>query len=135
METPHSLDPAALQRQQDHLSLLPASAWQILFQLTQAIDLTGINPPYGWNSSLSAVHQQLYDLGIIFPFAWQDWVEGRRMVNDPATDFTQLSPLEASMMLTAICRSDRFSEGTLLQAFLEGKVQRLVGCFRLLAGN
>lgn len=130
METPTPLDPAVLQRQQDHLSLIPATSWQELFRLTDAVDLSGVQPPYGWNRSLSAVHQQLYDLGIIFPFSWQDWTEGRRMANDPATDFTTLAPLEASMMLTGICRSDRFCEGELLMAFLEGKVQKLVSCFR-----
>lgn len=132
MKTPNPLDPAVLQQQQAYLASILAAQWQELFRLAKVVDLTGVNPPYGGNETISAVHQKLYDLKIIFNFPWMDWEEGRKMYNDPHFDFGSLAPLEASMMLTAICRSDRFSDGELLMAFLNGKVQKLVGCFGVL---
>lgn len=132
MKTPDPLDPAVLQQQQQYLYSIPADHWLELFRLTKAVDFTSVNPPYGGNETISAVHLKLYDLKIIFNFPWIDWEEGRKMYNDPHFDFGSLAPLEASMMLTAICRSDRFSEGELLMTFLKGQVQKLVGCFRVL---
>ncbi|OLY93476.1 hypothetical protein SAMN05444008_10848 [Cnuella takakiae] len=133
MKLPSTLNPELLYLQQSHLASIPAVSWQELFRLTDAVDLAGVNPPYGGNETISAVNQKLYDLKLIFNFQWMDWDEGRKIYNDPHFDFGSLSPLEASMMLTAICRSDRFSDGELLEAFLKGKVQKLVGCFRVLA--
>lgn len=132
MNPSHITGSSVCQNQQQYLASITSHQWQELFGLIAAVDLTGVNPPYGGNETISAVHRKLYDLKIIFNFPWMDWEEGRKMYNDPHFDFGSLAPLEASMMLTAICRSDRFSEGELLMAFINGKVQQLVGCFRAL---
>lgn len=74
-----------------------------------------------------------YRHGFILRFDWGSWLNGARLLRyggDPdtpmlAVDPSTLSPALVLALITAICRGDRFSEGTLLTAFDDGSMPKL----------
>ncbi len=55
--------------------------------------------------------QTIYNLGLIVPFAWPEWEEGRRLVAGETFDPDTLTWAQTVGLLTALIRQDRFSEG------------------------
>lgn len=62
-------------------------------------------------------------LGFHRPFDWMDWGRGRALARNPEL-LEEATPAEAAMLIVALLRSDRFVEGTLLDAFDDGLIQR-----------
>ena len=65
---------------------------------------------------------RLHESGLIFEFNWMRWYDGHELLEDANTDYSQLSLLEVSMLLTYIFRSDRLNPGT-IQFYLEKGVK------------
>ena len=64
---------------------------------------------------------------IVTGFDWMQWLqtdEGRSLRDDPAAVATA-SPDQLGMLLTAIIRSDRFTEGSIAGAFESGLLARI----------
>ena len=60
--------------------------------------------------------------GWVFPFNWGSWLktaEGLALQGDPAA-VASATPLQLARLLTAIVRSDRFTEGSIAGAFTSG---------------
>jgi hypothetical protein len=69
----------------------------------------------------------LYDNGLIVPFNWGAWDEGRAIFRDTAEDrFERLDRLTVLKLLTAVARNDRFNDGAWVALFECGDAQRLL---------
>lgn len=74
--------------------------------------------------AVEAFRADLGRLGWVQPFDWMAWLgtpEGRRLADDQAA-LAEASADDLQHLLTAIVRSDRFSEGSLAGAFESGLV-------------
>ena len=78
------------------------------------------------SEAFQAFHKKLYELGIIFDFKWMRWHEGPALLKDPQTDYSKLSLLQISMLLTSIFRSDRFDDVSIKQYTGNGLIKKLV---------
>lgn len=75
--------------------------------------------------------------GWIVPFDWRAWMatpEATALMEDHARVATA-SPEELSRLLTAIVRSDRFSEGSMAGAFESGLIPAILERAEVLAGE
>jgi hypothetical protein len=54
------------------------------------------------------------------------WYEGPELLNDPHTDYSKLSLLQISMLLTGIFRSDRFDDVSIKQYTEDGTIRKLI---------
>ena len=75
--------------------------------------------------------------GWVRPFDWMAWLQtpdGRRFHHDPAT-VGAANAADLSRLLTAIVRSDRFSEGSIAGAFESGLVLAIARRARELTGT
>lgn len=79
-----------------------------------------------WGPLLEEAVQAAYDLGLVVPFAWPEWEEGRRLVAAGTFDPATLTWAQTVGLLTALIRQDRFSEGALAEAFDAGTVPGLL---------
>ena len=70
--------------------------------------------------------QKLYDLNLVFVFKWMTWYEGHKLLKDANTDYSQLSLLQLSMLLTVIVRSDRFDEYSLKYYLENGNLEKII---------
>jgi hypothetical protein len=64
---------------------------------------------------------------VVVGFDWMAWLqtdEGRSLRDDPAAVATA-NPEQLGMLLTAIIRSDRFTEGSIAGAFASGLLARI----------
>lgn len=77
------------------------------------------------SESFNAFHHSLYDLGVIFDFNWMRWDEGQSMLNNLQTDYSQLSLLQISMLLTLIFRADRFDDVSISLNFQNGNLNKI----------
>jgi hypothetical protein len=70
-----------------------------------------------------------YDRGWILPgFDWVSWVrseDAQALCSDPSA-LAQAEPMQLLYLITALIRQDRFSEGTLLNAFRAGLILGIV---------
>lgn len=78
------------------------------------------------SKSFQNFHEKLYELGIIFSFKWMRWYEGDALLKDPHTDYSKLSLLQISMLLTAIFRSDRFDDVSIKQYTENGIIKKMI---------
>lgn len=75
--------------------------------------------------SFPILQQMLYELGIIFSFPWNRWKEGQILLQDSATDYSKLTMLQISMLLTLIFRSNRFDDVSIIQCYENKILDRL----------
>ena len=68
----------------------------------------------------------VYRLPIIISFDWGAWEEGRKIASNDDFDYDTLDLPAKCKLITAIVRSDRFSEGTLVSAFESGLILRIL---------
>ena len=68
----------------------------------------------------------VYKLPIIISFDWGAWEEGRKIASNDDFDLDTLDLPAKCKLITAIVRSDRFSEGTLVSAFESGLILRIL---------
>lgn len=76
---------------------------------------------YEMSPSVERVLDQAYEAGLIVPFDWVAWIDGRAM-----TEIIIDTDASALALLTAIVRADRFSDGTLASAFDNGTMRRIL---------
>lgn len=65
------------------------------------------------------------DLGVDIPFDWPHWSQGRVMAESP-DNLGEATPAQAMMLINALQRFDRFSDGALLKAFEDRVFQAAV---------
>ena len=68
----------------------------------------------------------LSDLKIIFPFDWMSRSEGKRMLMNVNTDYSNRSLLELSMFITTIFRSDCIDDISIEQYFENGVMNKYI---------
>ena len=68
----------------------------------------------------------VYRLPIIISFDWGAWEEGRKIASNDDFDYDTLDLPAKCKLITAIVRSDRFCEGTLVSAFESGLILRIL---------
>jgi hypothetical protein len=81
-----------------------------------------------WDAS-PVVHrfdEIVYELPIIINFDWVKWDEGREIVNDDDFNFNSIDIPKKCKILTAIVRSDRFSDGAIIYAFNSGLILKIL---------
>jgi len=81
------------------------------------------------SKAFQTFHEKLYELKIIFDFKWMKWYEGLAILTDVNTDYSKLSLLQISMLLTAIFRSDRFDDVSIKQNLDNGIIKKLIEQF------
>jgi hypothetical protein len=110
-----------LQQQEAYVEIIATEEWVDLVELYKELRREGMQ-----SDSFEAFHQKLYEQKNIFAFNWQKWTEGMKVLQDPATDFSQCSLLQLSMYLTLIFRTDCFADGTIQQCFNNGVLDKLI---------
>ena len=73
----------------------------------------------------------VYEIGIILDFDWAHWDEGKKILANPKTDFNKLDIKTLCMLITTIVRNDRFCEGSLVDAFEDGTMLRLLKALKI----
>lgn len=125
-----------------NIAKITREQWQQLFDLIPIISKTKIfamdPPPIKTKEGLATwqvvqpvevVNQffyLVYEIGIIHMFDWGHWDEGRELLSNPKTDFNKLDIKTLCMLITAIVRNDRFCEGSLVSAFENGTILKLL---------
>jgi len=74
-------------------------------------------PYYAESSMISQFRKAVNMLGIMVVFDWSGWEEGWEMLRNKDFDFDSIDIPAKCKMITALIRSDRFSEGSLGAAF------------------
>jgi len=76
---------------------------------------------WGWTEEMDRFHRFLYREGWMAPFDWGAWLqdEGMTWVRDPRR-VAVVDGATLARLLTAIFRSERFSEGAVLEAWSSG---------------
>lgn len=59
-------------------------------------------------------------------FDWPNWKEGPEMYHDEQFDYDTVDLLTKCKLISALIRADRFSEGTLMEAFEDGKMTNIL---------
>ncbi len=127
---------------ENHLKTIPATEWKELFkfneQLKQAssfgkmqggekIEGNVSTLPYWEQSKLTRQFVRfLYDKNMLPSFDWPEWQEGKELLRQKDPNFNNLDTITLCKLLTAIIRTDRFSDGTLVGMMNEGVIQRIV---------
>jgi hypothetical protein len=88
-----------------------------------------IAPYFSFSDTGRMFVQAAYDSGwVLAVFDWQSWVdtaEANRLCEDRSA-LEIASPDQLAKLLTMLVRSDRFSEGTLSEAFKSGLLTRIL---------
>lgn len=90
---------------------------------------------YSFSAEANAFIHDAYGGGCIIPFDWSTWIatpHGRALAADPHA-IDGAPPGDLLRLLTTLVRSDRFSEGSLAQAFESGVLTAIIRRARDLA--
>ncbi|MBK9637728.1 MAG: hypothetical protein IPO63_07860 [Bacteroidetes bacterium] len=126
-----------------HLATLTSSDWNKLFSLLPEIeqttnfgemeDIQYLTPDVVFAPEIDNAEIVLqfidvaYDLGLCISFDWQEWEEGMEILNNRAkVNFNKLDAVTLCKLITTIIRKDKYSEGTLVNLFNDGTVQRII---------
>ena len=92
------------------------------------VGLNHVQMPYVvWGSDMSDFAHTMHKIGLVLQFNWVKWTAGADWLRSTAPDkFDGLSQEFILKIFTALLRSDRFVEGSLLGAFDDGTVPRLM---------
>lgn len=87
----------------------------------------GYSFPY-WSSApvVDRFLKRVYSMPVIVHFKWSAWDDGREMAFDEDFDFNSINIASKCKLITAIVRSDRFSDGALIEAFDSGLILKLL---------
>jgi hypothetical protein len=122
------------QNQIEQLNKIEQQDWNELSAMLQELfkaenDLKGGKRKYKnqiIDSILWRIQEQAYKMKIVYDFGWSHWDEGRWLASFPNFDFSLLSPLELSKLITAIARNDRFCDGAWNDSFATGMMQKIL---------
>ncbi len=130
------------QNYQEIIQSYPKTKWQPLLDLISGIESqTKFGEIAGGNNDENNIMQMPYweesplvlefrkvisELPIIVNFDWSNWKEGRIMMTDKNFDFDSVSIPIKCKLITAIIRSDRFSEGALVASFGSGLILKIL---------
>ncbi|MFA5546149.1 MAG: DUF6508 domain-containing protein [Sphaerochaetaceae bacterium] len=116
----------------DHLAEITQDQWNTLFAMIPEIENTtyfeeitfkdGIIYPATWPEIVNRFHKYVYEIGLVVDFDWPHWDEGKRILSGEVEDLSKHSAITLCKLLTAIVRSDRFVEGTLIAYFENGTI-------------
>jgi hypothetical protein len=126
----------------DHVKRIPKEQWERFFDLVDRLEKTEvfghtgewkededgtIEIPHTYASEIVEEFRTLYyEMELHVPFDWSTWEEGKQIISDPETDFSQLDLLTLLKLLTAVLRSDHFSEGVLVEYFENGVMGKIL---------
>tara|TARA_Y100000114_G_scaffold154645_1_gene177073 strand:+ start:3080 stop:3517 length:438 start_codon:yes stop_codon:yes gene_type:complete len=69
----------------------------------------------------------MYDNKLVIPFDWPHWQKGRNWYAlDDDSKYEKLDIQTALMLLTAVIRNDRFSDGALVNTFESGAFPKII---------
>lgn len=68
----------------------------------------------------------MYDLNLVLKFDWGAWEEGKEILNSGEQNFFALEPVTLCKLLTALIRTDRFMDGTLVSNFVNGTIIKII---------
>ncbi len=113
------------------LNALTPEKWQPLFTLIPEIEKSSTFEECTDKACYPApIVQQfletVYSIPIIIAFDWVHWDEGRQIARNPDFDYDTLDLVTKCKLITAIVRSDRFSEGALVAAFESGLILKIL---------
>lgn len=122
------------QNQIEQLNKIEQEEWNALSAMLQELfsaenDLKGGKRKYKnqiIDSILWRIQEQAYKMKIVYDFGWSHWDEGRWLASFPDFDFSLLSPIELSKLITAIARNDRFCDGAWNDSFASGMMQKVI---------
>jgi Family of unknown function (DUF6508) len=126
----------------NHLLSISQFEWKKLFDLLSEIEETKIfgvlrggekqadgaiiSPWYQRSEVVNNFERVAYELGIVVPFDWGSWDEGRAILGEKQPDFEQLDAVTLCKLITAIIRNDRFCEGALVGSFESGVMPKII---------
>lgn len=129
-----------------HLQTLQPNDWNRLFALLPEIEkthnfgaLVGGEPlPNGSITGIHWAEEKIIhetvnicnDLQLVVVFDWTAWEEGKRMLQDPHTNFAELDTITLCKLITIIIRSDRFNEGTTILFFENGVFGKIISAIK-----
>ena len=125
-----------------HLKSLSPTDWNKLFELLPEMekadqfgemvmcekDAEGFTQMPYWNPA--KITQQfvevVYELNIMPVFDWIKWQEGKKIMENNATDLDQLDVVTLCKLLTVIIRADRLNDGFLIGNMEDGTIQKII---------
>jgi hypothetical protein len=120
-KSPFNLNNPDLTAQAEYLATLTAKDIEPLMGYCNSLK----ESRFEQGSGFSAILQTVYNLKLVFDYAWMDWEEGRKNLRNPEFDFNAASLLECSMYITCIFRADRFMEGTIEGCIKNGSLGKI----------
>ena len=72
----------------------------------------------------------VYQVRIIIDFDWSQWEKGKRLVENPDTDYDSIDIPTKCKLITAFVRNDRFCSGALASRFKDGTILRILKSIR-----
>ncbi|MFZ4414390.1 MAG: DUF6508 domain-containing protein [Bacteroidales bacterium] len=122
----------------NHIQNLTLNDWNRLFSYIQLIQKSekfgtwiemdidnGIFFPYVIPVNLvNDFCKLMYEMNLVIEFNWTKWVEGKKILANG--NFKNIDTITLFQLLTAIIRSDRFSEGVLVSAFENGIILNIL---------
>jgi hypothetical protein len=114
--------------------------WQPLFELIPALESKdsfghvvsspGTFPYYVPGEEIDNFFREVHKMGIIIPFDWTNWETGKKIMLEKDLDFNSIDIPDKCRVFTMLIRLDRFSEGTLGQAFESGMILKILKSIR-----
>lgn len=105
------------EKQKLYLNTLSYQNFSIFLQLYDKLKAIGYDTDFTHTETFLDLHENVYDLKLIFNFNWMAWHSGWKIINDINYDYSNSSLINLSMYITAIFRADRFSDGTIKENF------------------
>lgn len=114
------LQTPVFRQQKAYLEIIATEEWENLLGLYREVQREGLT-----GEEFQQFHQMLYQLKVIFNFAWKRWGQGRKALKEDTVEYKGLTLLQISMYLTIIFREDRFSDCALTHYFKSGIMTKL----------
>jgi hypothetical protein len=91
--------------------------------------------PFNKEDDIGYLCSKIYDIVHFSPILqknlnWINWDEGEQMLNDENFDFNSIDNLAKCKLMTAICRAERFLEGTIRHYVLNGTMLRIINSIK-----
>lgn len=116
--------------QEHYLDTISKEDFHKLGLLFNRLKEQGYDEDFMFNKTFQELHENLYDMKLIFNFKWMVWHKGWENINDTNFDYSHCSLLELSMYLTSIFRADRFNDGTIEANYRNGTLDKIFNALR-----